>query len=217
MRFTSYLGLGLLVCAALAQADGQPKSHSSHVMWEPPDWNVPENLKPVMPKELLISLKLAGYNVALEKTDMQEAQRRLGGQIGSRESDAEEWLCFHGVNNAGRWILWLESSEMSPSLVGSFQWRELSKRDVPDPRCQSLPAKAAITLPVSSLTLGVPESQVLNSLGPPTSKDGRKLMYLHRHNAGGTSGMVFFSSNVVVVQVRDGIVWAIQASNTTSD
>ena len=91
--------------------------------------------------EILSSFRVSSYEIVPERTAMKDAQQRLGGEIGSRETDASEWLCFHGfhgTNETGRWVLWLENDEISGLVVGAFQWRQLSDRDVLDPRCQVL-------------------------------------------------------------------------------
>jgi len=75
-----------------------------------------------------------------------------------------------------------------------------------------------ITLPLPSFTLGATQSQVLKSLGSPTARDSERLIYLHAHEVGGArGGDPFISSNIVAVHLRNGIVWAIQVSKTTSD
>ena len=78
-------------------------------------------------------------------------------------------------------------------------------------------AGSVIHLPLS-LQLGAKSSEVLKSFGPPTLKTDERLIYLHEHEVGGTrAGDPFISSNIVVVYLRNGIVWAIQISKTTSD
>ena len=67
--------------------------------------------------------------------------------------------------------------------MGSFQWQQLPKSDVLDPRCQALRrADSMITLPLSRFTLGATQSQVWKSLGSPTAKDSERLIYLHEHD-----------------------------------
>jgi hypothetical protein len=116
----------------------------------------------------------------------------------------------------GAWVLWLEDNEIDGSSIGSFQWQRLTKHDALDNRCHTL-GKAATVEVASSLRLGARLSEVLKSLGPPSSEDGKRLIYLHEHEAGGTRDDPFISSNTVVVHYRNRIVWAIQASKTTSD
>jgi hypothetical protein len=222
MRVASCIAFVILALTSFAQTIEQPKSHSPRMIWEPPDWNFPQNVKASVQKEMLSSFRVSSYEIVLEQTAMKDAQQHLGGQIGSRgdAGGALEWLCFHGTNEMGRWVLWLESSEINGGLVGSFQWQQLPKSDVLDPRCQALRrADSMITLPLSRFTLGATQSQVLKSLGSPTAKDSERLIYLHEHDV--TTKAVrddpFISSNIVIVRLRNGVVWAIQASKTTSD
>lgn len=162
---------------------------------------------------MLASFRVSNYEIVLEGTEMRDAQRHLGGWIGSRGSDASEWLCFHGENKIGRWVLWLENDETSESLVGSFEWRQLSENEILDPRCQALARQdSTTTLPVPLLTLGATQSQVLMSLGSPTAIDSSRLIYLHARENGS-----FVSSNLVIVRLLNRVVWAIQASKFTSD
>jgi len=185
---------------------------TTRIVWEPPDWSFPQNVKGDGQREMLSSFRVSSYEIILEGTAMKDVQKRLGGQIGSRGSDASKWLCFHGENEMGRWVLWLENDEISEGLVGSFQWWRLSENEVLDPRCQVLGRDSMITLPVPLLTLGATQSQVLKSLGSPTAIDSQRLIYLHAHDNGS-----FVSSNGVIVRLQNGVVWAIQASKTTSD
>jgi hypothetical protein len=221
MRFTSCIALVLLALTAFAQTIEQSKSHSPRMVWEPPDWSFPQNVKANVQDEMLSSFRVSSYEIVLERTAMKDAQQRLGGQIGSRGGDALEWLCFHGANEMGRWVLWLENDEISEGIVGAFQWRQLSENDVLDPRCQALRREdSMITLPLPSFTLGATQSQVLKSLGSPTARDSERLIYLHEHDVTPKAvrdNYSVVSSNTVIVRLRNGVVWAIQASKTTSD
>ena len=212
MRSISCIVLVLLSLTAVAQTTQQSKSHSPRTVWEPPDWNFPQNVKGNGQGEMLTSFRVSSYEIVLEGTEMKDVQKRLGGEIGSREGYAQEWLCFHGANETGRWVLWLENDEISDSLVGAFQWRQLSENDVPDPRCQMLRREdSMITLPLP-ITLGASQSRVLKSLGSPAGRTSERLIYLHEHASGS-----YVSSNTVIVRLRNGVVWAIQASKTRSD
>jgi len=211
MRSISCIVLVLLSLTAFAQTTQQSKSHSTRMVWEPPDWNFPQNAKGNGRREMLTSFRVSNYEIVLERTEMKDAQRHLGGEIGSRETDASEWLCFHGATETGRWVLWLENDEISEGLVGAFQWRQLPENDVLDPRCQVLGREdSMITLPLP-FTLGATQSHVLKSLGSPIARNSERLIYLHTHHNGS------FVSNIVIVRLRNGVVWAIQASKTTSD
>jgi hypothetical protein len=212
MRLT-FAAFVLLSLAAFAQTTEQSRSYDARVIWEPPDLSFPQNLKANGKSEMLSSLRVSNYEIALERTEMKDVQKRLGGQLGSRGSDASEWLCFHGENDVGRWTLWLENDEINQGSVGSFQWWQASKDDVFDARCQALAKEdSMVILPVPFFALGATESQVLKSLGSPTARESERLIYLHTHGSGS-----FNSSNTVIVRLRNGLVWAIQAAKVTSD
>jgi hypothetical protein len=226
MRFSASVVLLLLASSAFTQTVSQSSSHAAKTIWEPPEWNFPHDVKATIPKELVSTFRVSGYDITLEKTSMKDVQRRLGGVIGEKgdASDASQWLCFYGADSKGSWILWLENGEIDGSSVGSFQWQRLSNHDVLDNRCHLLPkADSVVQLPVT-LQLGTKSLEVLKSLGPPTWKTDKRLIYLHEHEAGGTSHEAggtsedpFVTSNIVVVRLRNGMVWAIQVSKTTSD
>jgi hypothetical protein len=172
------------------------------------------------PERDVSAFRVSGYDITFEKTNMKDVEQGLGGIIGKKgdAGDASEWLCFHGADAMGGWVLWLENGEINGGSVGSFQWQRLSNRDVLDTRCHTLrKAGSVIQLPLS-LQLGAKSSEVLKSLGPPTLKTDERLIYLHEHEVGGTGAEdPFISSNIVVVHLRNGMVWAIQVSKTTSD
>lgn len=221
MRLTLYIFVAILTVPAAFPAAASPPQRSA-IVWEPPDWVFPENAKASIKKEMLTSLRVSGYDVVLEQTAMKDAQDRLGGEMGSKgdAGDALEWLCFRGTNENGSWVLWLESGEIDGGLVGSFQWRQVSKSDVFDARCHDLDAAAgAISLPVPNLKLGATQAQVLRSLGAPTSRTAARLIYVHEHDVTSATKRndPFVSTNLLIVRLRNGIVWAIQASKTTSD
>jgi hypothetical protein len=169
---------------------------------------------------MVSTLRISGYNITLEETSMKDTERRFGGIIGKKPdaSDASKWLCFHGKDAAGRWVLWLVNDEINEGSIGSFQWRRISSHDVFDTRCHTLPkADSVIHLPLS-LRLGTKSSELSRTLGQPTLKTHERLIYLHEHEVGGArAGNPFVASNIVVVHLRNGIVWEIQASRTTSD
>ncbi len=191
----------------------------TRTLWEPPEWNVPDNLKATVAKEMLSAIRVSNYQIVLEQTNMEDVRRNLGGQIGRRgdAGDALRWLCYHGVDGSGGWILWLESGEIDGDSVGSFQWQRLSSRDVVDSRCQTLrKGSPVIELPLF-LKLGGKSSEVLRNLGAPTSKNGEMFIYIHEHAVGGSRADPFVSSNIVIVHLRNQTLWLVQASRTTSD
>lgn len=220
MHFAASIALLLLASSGFTQTVSQPTTHAARAIWEPPEWNFPQNVKATVPKEMVSTFRVSGYDITLEKTSMKDVEQRLGGVVGKKgdAGDASEWLCFHGADATGGWALWLENGEINGDSVGSFQWQRLSNHDVLDTRCHALRrAGSIIQLPLS-LQLGAKSSEVLKSLGPPTLKTDGRLIYLHEHEVGGTRAEdPFISSNIVVVYLRSGIVWAIQVSKTTSD
>jgi hypothetical protein len=218
MRFPASVAILLLASSAFTQTVSQ--SHAAKAIWDPPEWNFPQGVKATVPKEMVSTFRVSGYDITLEKTSMKDIQLRLWGVIGEKgdASDASEWLCFHGADAKGGWVLWLVNGEIDGSSVGSFQWQRLSNRDVLDTRCHLLPKVGSVIQLPLSLQLGTKSSEVLKSLGPPTWKTGGRLIYLNEHEAGGTSAEdPFISSNIVVIVLRNGIVCAIQVSKTTSD
>jgi len=201
--------------AAFAQNVKQSNSHSHDLVWEPPEWNYPQELKASVPNEMFSTFGLSGYNVVFEETSIESVQKHVGGKAGKKgdAGDALEWLCFHGADTAGRWVIWLESGEIDGGSVGSFQWQRLSDREVLDSRCHAL-AGNGVSLPLS-LRLGAKKAEVLKNLGAPTSSDTERLIYLHEHKST-IRGEPFTISNIVVIDIRNEVVWAIRASKTSS-
>jgi hypothetical protein len=214
MRCALRCALLILACAAFAQTVEHSNSQS-RLVWEPPEWNFPQDLKASVPKEMFSTFRVSSYDITLEETSIDSVQKHLGGKTGQRgdAGDALKWLCFHGEDTVGRWVIWLESGEIDGGYVGSFQWRRLSDQDVLDSRCHALGGDA-VNLPMS-LRLGTRKAEVLKSLGQPTSRDTERLIYLHEHE-GTIRGKPFTTSNIVMVTIRNGLVWAIQASKTSS-
>jgi len=215
MRRVLGIALTILTSVAFTQTVNRSKSQSFHTVWEPPEWNFPQEVKAGVPKEMFSSFRLSGYNIIFEETSMESVQKHLGGVTGHRgdAGDFLEWLCFHGADAAGPWVLWLESGEIDGGSVGSFQWQRLSNRDVPDSRCHALSGEA-VNLPLS-FRLGSKKTEVLKNLGHPTFTDTERLIYLYEHE-GTIRGELFTTSNIVVVYIRHGLIWAIQASKTSS-
>jgi hypothetical protein len=153
MHFPASIALLLLASSAFTQTVSQPSSHAASAIWEPPEWNFPQNVKATVPKEMVSTFRLSGYNITLEETSMEDVEQRLGGVIGRKgdAGDAEEWLCFHGADAMGEWVLWLESGEIDGGRVGSLTWQRLSTRDVLDTRCHTLrKGGSIIQLPLPS-------------------------------------------------------------------
>lgn len=215
MRCALSVALLILTSAAFTQTVKQSNSHGHDLVWEPPEWNFPQELKASVPGEIFSTFRLSGYGITFEETTIESVQKHLGGKTGQRgdAGDALEWLCFNGGDAVGRWVIWLESGEIDGGSVGSFQWQRLSNRAVIDSRCHALGGDA-VNLPLS-LRLGATKAEVLKNLGQPTSSDTERLIYLHEHE-GTIRDEPFNTSNIVVVRIRNGLVWAIQGSKTTS-
>jgi len=169
-------------------------------------------------KEMIASLKVADVTIELEQdTKLEAMQQRFGGTIGA-EGDASEslhWLCLRGSDEAGPWVLWLESGEIDGPYVGGFEWLRVPGFAQFDERCAALPDTSRVELPIN-LRLGISESRVVHLLGHPTYRKGRVLAYEHEHDEI-IRGEPFISDNGVYVTIRNGVVWAIQVWKTTSN
>lgn len=218
-RLSSLMVLFLVTCSAFTQTPNTPMSSRDRVAWHPPKWDdlLNEVPKATVPKEMVGAFRVSNFPVEFEETKMDDVRTRLGGAIG-RTGDAGEyleWLCFHGTDAEGRWVLWLESGEIDGGMVGSFRWEHLPKNAELDQRCRMLQHKAGgIVLPIS-LRLGITEKEVLKTLGTPTVRRGDRLIYVHKHDET-IRGEPFTSYNIVEVGLRDGTVWSIEVSKTVS-
>jgi len=218
MHRTFCMAVLLLGSAGFAQTANHSISSSHRAVWEPPAWSfLPELPKASVAKEMLSTLRVSDYHVTLEETKMQDVGQRFGATTG-RKGDAGEalgWLCFHGTNAMGRWALWLESGEIDGGTIGSFQWQRLPKSTNLDGRCHLLKGAAGtIELPLT-LKLGAGEEEVLQVLGSPTTRHNGRLIYVHEHEES-LRGQPYTSSNIVAIRLRNGKVWAIEVSKTTS-
>ncbi len=189
---------------------------STSTVWQPPKLDIPDSVpKASISNEMLTTVHLGGVSVILEQTQLSEAQKRLGGGIGSRGDAGEAlgWLCTVGSDAKGRWAFWLESSEMGGDTVDGFVWQQIPSDAVIDPRCVKKGIK--VGLPVE-LGLGLTESEVRGILGVPTAKYRDTLVYVHNH-AEEVRGEAFTSSNVIYIELRRDLVWTIQVWKTTSN
>jgi hypothetical protein len=71
-----------------------------------------------------------------------------------------------------------------------------------------------VELPIA-LHLGITEAEVLKTLGRPTVRHGNSLGYVHEHQES-IRGEPYDSVNIVVILLRAGRVWSIEASKTTT-
>jgi hypothetical protein len=175
-------------------------------------------LRATVPEEMIASVRVSDVNVVLEQDlELQALQIRFGGKIGA-EGDAANWhawLCVHGSDTGGPWVLWLESSEIDGPYVGGFQLRRVPRSAQFDDRCAALPDAAKIEMPID-LALGTPKTKVISLLGRPTARVGNVLLYEHEHNEL-IRGEEFSSFNSVMVELRDEVVSGIEVAKTTTD
>jgi hypothetical protein len=208
----------LLTCVAVGRASSfSSPTDISAMVWEPPPWDFLKDgiLKATVPREMLAMLRLSDLVVTLEQTKMEDVAEKLGGALGQRGDAGEfdEWLCFHGADPGGPWVLWLESGEIDGGRAGSFQWHRLERSAVFDPRCRILAhTKVALSIP---LELGITKADVMKRLGRPTEILGDRLIYVHEHQES-IRGEPYDSTNIVSILIRDGRVWEIEVSKTTS-
>ncbi len=211
--------LCLATCAGFAQTVGRS---GELVIWEPS--SVPSFLLKIdpyppatVPKPMITSLDISNFQIMLEDTELKATRARFGGGIGQK-GDAGEyaaWLCLQGGDEAGPWVLWLESGEIDGPYVGGFQWRRVPVDAQFDPRCQA-PGKADSEIRVpTGLRLGMTEAKVLKILGKPTLRKGDTLVYEHEHNEI-IRNEPYTSVNSVIVVLRRGVVLAIYVDKTTS-
>jgi hypothetical protein len=167
---------------------------------------------------MIASLRVSDVTVLLEEdTKLEDVQARFAGKIGTQgdAGDSLSWLCLHGSDSTGPWVLWLESDEVDGPYVGGFQWRYVPRSAQFDRRCSALPGTTGVELPID-LRLGASEAGVIRTLGRPTSRRGDTLLYEHEHHEL-IRGEEFNSSNTVIVDVRRGVIWAIQVGKTTTN
>lgn len=215
-RLATIAGLFLVTLGTFAQTANRSSSVSSRVIWEPPAWGLPDVLpKATVPKQMLATLRVSNFLINLEDTRMNDVLKTLGGTFGGRgdAGESDQWLCFHGQDRGGGWVLWLESGEINGGTVGSFQWHRLNNGVLFDPRCKLL-GGAKVEIPIES-RLGMATADVLRSLGPPTVNQADRLIYVHEHELT-IRAEPFTSFNVVMIDLRGGRVSAIKVSKTTS-
>jgi hypothetical protein len=198
----------LLATAAFAQSD--------RIIWQPPILDLPNTLPhATVSKEIITQLRVAKTKVILEETPLNDVLKDLGGTIGSRgdASEALQWLCFHGRDAKGRWALWLESSEMGGGTVDGFAWQRIAEKATLDRRCRTQAVEIALPIQIA---IGLTESEVRGSLGTPTTKYRNTLIFDHEHPET-LRNEPFTASNTVYVELRGGVVWAVQVWRTTSN
>jgi hypothetical protein len=206
-----------VTCACSAQTTSG-KASSNRVIWSPPRIQWPEVEFPsTVPKEMIGKLRIANFQIVLEETELEAAQKHFGGTIGYRGDggDSEAWLCLHGSDADGPWIFWLTSGDLDGPAIMGFQWRRLPPNETPDRRCGLIsPGKGGIELPLA-LRPGMRESEMRKILGRPSFVSGKTLIYYHEHPET-INNLPYSADNMILIVLRDGIVLAIEASKTTT-
>jgi hypothetical protein len=207
--------IAVFVAATVTVCNAQ----TTRILWPPPRIDWPADLpRPTIPNEMIGKLRVANMPIVLEETRLRDAQKRLGGTIGHRgdAGDAEAWLCLHGVDAKGSWILWLTSGEIDGPAIGGFQWKRLALDEIPDRRCRLIPREmGGIELPLA-LHPGMTEAEVRKTLGRPTLARGRELIFWHEHQEV-IQGISYTSDNTVGVNFNDGIATEVDVVKTISN
>jgi hypothetical protein len=205
-----------VTCACSAQTISS-KTSSNKVIWSPPriDWPQVE-LPSTVPKEMIGKFRIANFQIVLEKTELEAAQKHFGGKVGYRGDggDSEGWLCLHGSDADGPWIFWLTSGELDGPAVTGFQWRRLPSNETPDRRCVLIPpSKGGIELPLA-LHPGMTEAEMRKIVGKPSFVSGKTLIYSHEHQET-IHDLAYTVDNMIAIVLRAGIVSAIETSKST--
>jgi hypothetical protein len=217
-----YLGVAILAWL-LSSATGQTTNHSGsaphRIPWEPPDSSFSSTVPAAtIPDEMVTSLRVAGWPIVLEETDLKAAQRKFGGRIGTRgdAGDAEEWLCLYQQSGTDGWVLWLTSGEIDGGRIGGFIWRSIGQDKAVDTRCVSVEAnRGTVELPIS-LRPGMTEAQAESILGMPSAKLGDTSTYEHEHKVT-IRHEPYTAMNTVGVVYRNGLVWGIAVDKSTTN
>lgn len=214
VRVAAIIIAGLCV---YGQAPPDRGGYQADLIWGPPqvEWPIIRS-QPTVPKEMIGNLKIAGWPIVLEETELIAAQKHFGGAIGDRgdAGDALEWLCLYRRDKESAWVLWLESSEIDGPTIGGFRWQQIDTSSKMDERCQLLPGdRASVSLPLA-LRPGMREADVLAVLGPPSLRNNDMAVYEHEHNV--TIGSEPYDvSNIVIVTYRGGKIWAVEVWHST--
>lgn len=205
-----------IVISVLLLTAWAASAQTASLVWQPPSLDLPDTIPPAtVSREMIATLRVAGMQIILEQTPLNDVQKRLGGVIGQHgeASNALQWLCYHGADAKGRWALWLESSEMGGGNVDGFSWRRIARNATLDRRCRERDVE--VDLPVG-LVMSMTETQVREVLGRPTAKYRNTLIFDHEHEVT-LRNQPFTTSNNVYVTLRSGLVWTVQVRRTTSD
>jgi hypothetical protein len=181
------------------------------------DWEGDFGAPATVPRPIVTRLQVAGVRIFLQKTDIKQVQRQLGGTIGSIRGSAvgPDWLCYTGSDTREKWVLWLESSDIDAGTVGSFQWHQLDASTNIDPRCKKLSnGLDHISVGTINLSLGMTEQRLQQILGKPSQVRGNNLIFEHEHEVTDIKNGPFTFSNTVIFLIADGKVTAMDISVT---
>ena len=187
-------------------------------LWSPP--NLPAfdpAPKPTKRTETVSSLKIDGFTVVLEETDLQAVQHHFGAVIGHEgdAGDSVQWVCLTGQSAGQRLVLWVESSEIDGGKVGGFHMRRIDDGVQTDPRCHKVDSALAVLAFPKAIHIGITERDLLKTLGEPTARNRDALLFSHDQKVV-IRREPYDSENDVVVLMREGRVYAVQVRKTTS-
>jgi hypothetical protein len=101
---------------------------------------------------MITTLRVAKVPIVLEKTELKDVQRRLGGSIRASgdASEAVAWLDLCGTDTNGRWTLRLDSSELGGlRWIDGFTLQRLDANARTVGRCRMIPqGEGGIELPL---------------------------------------------------------------------
>jgi hypothetical protein len=201
--------LWLLVGVACAQT-----GRRETLVWEPPRLfaDAVEVAKGTIAKDIVSELRVSDKTVVLEETKITDMQAHFKAIVGNRgdAGDYLEWVCFYGTHK--NWVLWLTSGEIDAGAIGGFQWQILTEGAQIDGRCRQL-SDSAVTLP-NAVRLGMRERDLFHILGQPTKRDAHRLLYVHEEEKA-IRNQPYTETNVIIVDIRNGAVFAIAVSKST--
>jgi hypothetical protein len=201
--------LWLLMCVAYGQTGRQEV-----LVWEPPllFTATDEIPKGTVAKDIVRDLQVSDKTVVLEETKLVDIQAHFKAVVGNRgdAGDYLEWLCFYSANN--NWVLWLTGGEIDAGAISGFQLQIVPAKAQIDGRCRQL-TDSAVTLP-NGIRLGMPERDLSHIMGQPTKRQGQRFLYVHEE-VQTIRKQPYTETNVVVVNIRNGVVSAIAVSRST--
>lgn len=205
-----------LFVTAIANGQANP-------LWEPPRIGVQSIVEqPTGALDLVSKITIGPFQVALEDTPLEEVGTHFSASIG-HVGDAGEslaWVCLHGQDRIGQWVLWIESGEIHGPMCGGFLLMRRTANSQLDSRCKPV-ADGRISMPIL-VRLGMSRAQVVAALGPPTSQSGSHLFYYHHRIVtlspkAGVAPEPFDMNNTLYIRLNSGNkVDAFQVWRTTS-